>query len=261
MAKVEMDMTEYEALKQVQTQLKDSLEQERVLRQELADAQELEVEALKANEKIVTVINETRSEEVVLVKGEPEFIIEQLEHTLMNLKSARFRGMHSMDYDSVSHFCDRLRDLFFTRQVLKQEPQQTVIRRGFDEVAEEVRQSVEKDLRESNAQRMAQIENELADAKNKATKYEQDAAKTSGLELDNIDLKARIEQYALDLKEATELKDIYENFYGWVKATKMFKGLFANRAKAYYDKIQGLIDDVSEKLNLREAIKNHKDGR
>lgn len=251
-----MDMTEYEALKEVQQQLKDSLENERVLRQELADANEREIEALKSNEKNVTIITENRTYEEVLVKGTPETIIKQLEHTLMELKSHRFGYIHSISSASASYFCDRLRDLFFTKTVMQSEPNVTVTRKGFDEVVEEVRTATQKSVEERHQQLMDGMSRDLEKAQEKAAKYEMDAAETQRYKTENLDLMARVEQYQKDLKELSEVKELYHEAFENIQTLKRPTGLFSGTS--FYDKMWNVINDTLSKFELREAAKNYK---
>ena len=73
-----MDISEYEALKKIEINLEDSLQSERVLRQELADAQQEVLNAAKLNEKMVTIIKCVEAAEYTLLLRPKDQILSAL---------------------------------------------------------------------------------------------------------------------------------------------------------------------------------------
>ena len=140
MAKVEMDMTEYEALKKVQAILETSLSTERVLRQELADVQQEALDAAKLNEKTVTIIKQIETiEHTTFLRPATE--IHQALKTLFNNNvvdpmSYRMQARDSRGYRDQWAV---IADAFFGKAKSQRLQDDTVTRRGFDEMKEEVR--------------------------------------------------------------------------------------------------------------------------
>jgi hypothetical protein len=109
MAKIEMDVSEYEAMKEVKKLLEDSLEKERGLSEEIKTLQQEKLDALdKAKHQVVKIVK-TSSEEYIYKKvprmgGDITYsLITALDNVIRDLKS----GRRNSD-DVLDHLQDRL---------------------------------------------------------------------------------------------------------------------------------------------------------
>lgn len=263
MAKIKMDISEYEALKQVQQKLEDSLANERLLREQIEDMQEANIKALEAekqnviqamadNEHTVTYITKSVSEQVVFVKRERthDEILKTLQEAYWHLENNRFSAQ---DTQAVY---DRIIRLFFDRVTHAAEDITSMERKGFDDVANEVRVAAEKRFNEENAKKLTSMSNKLKAAQKKADKYFEEHLEVGRLRTENLDFKARLEQYQKDLKEEQEICEIYRQASVDFCAIKPETGFGAG--KRLWKNVCIVVANMRSKFDLREAAKNYK---
>ena len=163
-----MDMSEYEALKKLEATLEDSLSSERVLRQELADAQAGIIEAMKANEKTVTIIEQVHKVETALVRRPERELWGYLERLLTAKRNGTLMGVSGMiDSDAANYIIDT----FFTKQELEFVNDKTITHKGFDEIVKQVQDEVRSEHLKrhgDNLQRLQDIEIKYQDLKRDA---------------------------------------------------------------------------------------------
>lgn len=235
MSIVKMDMSEYEALKKLEATLEDSLSSERVLRQELADAQAGIIEAMKANEKTVTIIEQVHKVETALVRRPERELWGYLERLLTAKRNGTLMGVSGMiDSDAANYIIDT----FFTKQELEFVNDKTITHKGFDEIVKQVQDEVRSEHLKrhgDNLQRLQDIEIKYQDLKRDAR-----ADKAVMAEL-REEVKEKDEQIKL-LKEEAEK---YENdsaklvSINMVMADSFASGFGANRKRI--NKIKKLI--------------------
>jgi hypothetical protein len=146
MAKIEMDMSEYEAMKKVETLLEQALGREKEQNAVIAELNKEKIELLTSNEKVVTVVHTKNTSETKATYLDTETIIRRIQqHTEMHRDSHMMRSQDVMNDTSYMH---KLFDTFFETHVHEFETSKTVTRQGLDEVTIEIRKELKAELSE-----------------------------------------------------------------------------------------------------------------
>lgn len=182
MAKVEMDLSEFKRMEQVEKDLRDSLDREKELGQKLEQAKEEKIEALEKADKSVTIITEKRVYEHLIQNRSDTEIKHYLQRWFFEFlarNSTNRGGSHFFNPDRVHDWeidldflksrlsdalhCDRdingsyMSEIFFTKNSSVTSPSlesvenKTVIRKGLDEylvtLREELQDEVDEDVK------------------------------------------------------------------------------------------------------------------
>lgn len=137
MAKVEMDLSEYQEIQKNKELLEKSLGRERELSDKLDRVNEEKINAFKSNEKLVTIINRKVSSGRIRTRRSVEDCVKSLQDLIRTKGS--LRNITDSEYDSFI-------DSFFEVQEYNTE-NETVTRRGFDEVKKKVKKEYLKELK------------------------------------------------------------------------------------------------------------------
>lgn len=195
MSIVKMDMSEYEALKKVENLLEESLTNERILKQELIDAQEENIKALKENSKSVTIVEAVEVTEHTKVLRPASDIWRWLKDVVVRKETygdLRLPFVASSTDDPFRDETDVLARAFFSTHTTKSYNEKLVTRKGFDDVIVEIRDEVRAEMNDD-------IKEKLATGRRIEAEY------TKLLEKSNADAKV-IKQLS---KENAELDQMY----------------------------------------------------
>lgn len=161
MAKITMDSSEWEAMKKVERLLEESLVREKELSANVEKLQQEKIEALEANEKMVTIKKTVISSETIQCKNDPDLIMRRLFGIIANginesIRSKRGVGHVSIDeiessWRSYSHLkymgheFRAIQDLLFTEkhELRELEDRSEVIHKGLGQVKAEIAQEYE----------------------------------------------------------------------------------------------------------------------
>lgn len=145
MAKIEMDLSEYEAIQESKKLLEKSLERERDLQEQVKKLHEEKIEALeKAKKKIVKIVK-TQHREIGLVRREPGDIIRALFRKLgLDTRNLDLRLPVSDEYGRgvIENFMDAFFDVTDTTSIIPDE----VTMHGLDEIKAELREDIKNQI-------------------------------------------------------------------------------------------------------------------
>lgn len=169
MAKVEMDASEWEAMKKVEKLLEQALKKEKKMSAKIDKLKEEKIDALKANEKMVTMVNKTEVTQLLCSHVPVNEILSRLYRVMANVANvgardrARFGHGNSRNYDEftaeqmaqawqmsmhsrsgmyVEDDVRRLQDLFFTKETKSfiDKNETTITHKGLDDVKADIAQ-------------------------------------------------------------------------------------------------------------------------
>lgn len=151
MAKIEMDISEYEEMKKNTKLLEEALKKQETLYAEIDKLKEEKIEVMKENEKSITIIEEVHTNEHVLQLLPHEIGLKLMAETVqavINIRNGRISSFSSMDSsiirDAKSAY-DYLTERLFSvsKSTGISSPQvKTVVYKGLDEVTERIRSEV-----------------------------------------------------------------------------------------------------------------------
>ena len=171
MAKIEMDLSEYQEIQKVNRLLEESLDKERALADEVAKLKQEKIDILKDNEKSVTIIERIDSVDTVKTLLPHDVILQNLFQIFQE------RGGNSYSIDAYDHMGQpivyRLAEAFFKTERQKMYSQEKSITRvGFDEVKKEAKDEFLKDLSEESKRRRESLESEVKDLRESVVGYD-----------------------------------------------------------------------------------------
>lgn len=137
MATITMDTSEYEALKKNISLLEEAKEKEQVLNNQIQKLKDEKIEALKNNEKSVTIIKKKVITEFVRQNVPSNVVFEGLKTLINSYRCGNHRAMLGFTEES-----NALRDMFFTKEQMVSHPEaeETITVKGLDEYKEEMRE-------------------------------------------------------------------------------------------------------------------------
>lgn len=140
MAKIEMDLSEYEKMMEVKKLLENSLEKERELEKEIRSMNDARIQTLKDAEMKVIKISRKEVVEYPIQKIESRYVISEFLKRL---------GTREVPPHICNTYIEDLGDIFFRKdKVISYPSEETITMHGLDEIRKEIRDSVEKDIRE-----------------------------------------------------------------------------------------------------------------
>ena len=209
MAKIEMDISEYEAMKENKLLLEKALEKEEKLNQQIIDLKQEKIDVLKNNEKKVVKVLNRRTQQILLTKKPDVVIMQELHNMFYNLNNQNVSGY---GYNPKS-LVERLQDAFFqvtdTTSILDDE----ITVHGLDEVRGEIRSEVEKTVEKE----VNRLKNSVEQMKRTEESNASDLLKVDKLKSEVNTLKKDIESLEntnLTLNDAMEDFDLLEKNIG-----------------------------------------------
>lgn len=161
MAKIEMDISEYEIMKENKKLLENSLEKERGLQQRIEQLNKEKIEALEEAKMKVVKISKVETMEHVLVKRDFEDIWGRMREFLLNsFHNNPHQGLLTNRVDSYLQSEGRkLIDICFekTSSSLFSEP--TITTHGLDEIKKELSEKLKKQISENYDREMEVVRN------------------------------------------------------------------------------------------------------
>lgn len=224
MAKIEMDISEYEAMKENKKLLENSLEKERGLQEQIKKLTDEKMKALEDAKMKVVKISKSEVTEHLLRKREDTYIWRELLHLL----GLDYRGLPKMpDYIHT----DYLAKVFFEKATSYSMPYEEITTHGLDEIKAEIRNDLKAKMDEETKRK---IENaEAALSKNDGLFKENKAltADNSSLTEKNKKLTEQCDELTkklTDIENGNEtlekVKDALKNGYGfWNKSELLDK--------------------------------------
>lgn len=143
MAKIEMDVSEWQLMKDKETLLEYALKREEMQSLKIETLKQEKIDALKLNEKSVTIIEETHSIDTISVSRPVEDIMKRLRQ-LFDYERESSNGFdRSFPFDhQLRDEVERIQNLFFvtTRNIMNQDGKITksVTHKGLDQVKKEI---------------------------------------------------------------------------------------------------------------------------
>src|SRR6478609_5647147 len=196
MAKIEMDISEYEAMKETKKVLEQSLERERGLQAQIETLNKEKITALEdAKMKVVKVSKRTITEHL-LTKRPAQDVFRELELLVWRHQSGH-RGGSMADYYSV----DEMARVFFTKTTSQSAGHDDEITtHGLDEIKAELRQEIKSQID-------GEIQQKLTAAEQSLSKYAEVLARNGTLETESTVIAAKnkvLVETATEAKKAAE---------------------------------------------------------
>jgi hypothetical protein len=163
MAKIEMDLSEYQEIQKVNRLLEESLDKERKLQEEVVALKQEKIDILKDNEKTVTIVERIDHVDTIKTLRPHEVILQNLFSLFKQTNNGSYDSYSINAYDHMgSPIVHGLAEAFFAteRQDLYSQ-EKSVTRVGFDEVRAEVKAEFEKEIKDGYEMRERSMEGEL----------------------------------------------------------------------------------------------------
>ena len=230
MAKIEMDISEYEAMKENKKLLENSLEKERGLQDQIKKLTDEKTKALEDAKMKVVKISKTEVTEHLLRKREDTYVWREL----WNLIGVDYRRLPKMP-EFIN--TDQLSNVFFQRVKSYSMPYEEITTHGLDEIKAEIRNDLKAKMDDDTKRK---IENaKVALSKNNELLKENKTLTTdnSSLAEKNKKLTERCDELTkklIEFENGNELlgtvKDILKNGYGfWNKSKLLDKIISINK--------------------------------
>lgn len=190
MAKIEMDVSEWETMKKHEKALETALEKEGKLLEEIVKLKQDKIDVLEKASKSVAIIKTTNKHETLLIKKSFQQVIASIK-TFLSLRHIPSRFEDNSDFN---YSFEELKKTFFDVTTIRnQEVSDEIIYKGFDEVKADLRKELNNELSKS--------------VKDKLEKYKELTKQLDGLN-DYIKRAEKAETELLKLeKENSKLKD------------------------------------------------------
>lgn len=211
MAKIEMDISEYEAMKENKKMLEDSLNRERELSSKIDKLKEEKIEALKEAEKKVIKYTEVQNIDCILQRRPDKQIISELMHFTRVLEDSGRYSTSSQSNSIINH----LEEMFFERTSMRSELETSNLTvHGLDEVKDEIKTQMKKEVQNevSNLETKVEVMKQTA----KSNKEKLENVKTLELTIDKLKddiekYKGYEEKYFVETNIIGEIKEELEN--------------------------------------------------
>jgi hypothetical protein len=191
MAKIEMDLSEYEIMQENKKLLEKSLENERLLREEIEKLNKEKIKALEDAKMKVVYVKKTKTYQHALVKHPT---IRNVDGWRRILRALGFRGTVDLRDFPETFDPELLRDAFFEVQesTIENNPEITV--KGLEEVKQELRSEAEQNLTD-------EIKRKLEEAKEIMAKKNEWLSVNKELSKENSRLKKENNTLATELDD------------------------------------------------------------
>lgn len=224
MAKVEMDLSEFKEIEKNKELLEKSLKENKKYQKEIDELKEKELQLLRDNSKVVTIINKTEKTEHLLKRRDPYEIIERLQ------RDSRQRINH-YNYRSQSDLINELdwiSQSFWDVTTSYSMDEKSVTTKGLDEylieLEEKVRNDIDKEIQEK-LNRLNSLEENILILENNLKEVKSDLRKAeSDLELitkENIEQEELIEYLDNKIEQFSDVKEILNQSYNIFNYSKI----------------------------------------
>lgn len=215
MAKIEMDISEYEAMKENKKLLENSLEKERKLQEEVKRLSDEKVKALEdAKMKVVKVKKIVNEDFLIKKKPDSESV-----RRFLNILGFGTGYVNAVDIDDalncISH--RNLQDIFFEKVHSTSEGFESVTTHGLDDITAEIRKEINDSIDSKTKSKLEEFD-KLSQKNSEYLKRIEDLEKTnSNLDKENNKLSKSLTEA---LKKADELDENSRKFYRVKNALK-----------------------------------------
>ena len=221
MAKIEMDISEYEAMKENKKLLENSLEKERGLQDQIKKLTDEKTKALEDAKMKVVKISKSEVTEHLLRKREDTYIWRELWHLL----GLDYRGLPKMpDYIHTDH----LVKVFFEKSTSHSMPYEETTTHGLDEIKAEIRNDLKAKMDDDTNRKIKNAETALS--KNDEVLKENKTLTTDNSSLTEKNKKLteqcdELTKKLTDIENGNEtlgkVKDTLKNGYGFWNKSKL----------------------------------------
>ena len=226
MAKIEMDISEYEVMKENKKLLEASLENERNLQEQIKILSDEKTKALEEAKMRVVKITKTEITEHLLRKKTDD---ENIFRELLYLTGVDYRGV-SLKPDYIH--TDHLQNIFFEKVTSYSTPVNETTTHGLDEIKHEIREDLKKNIDDEIKTKIGQAEALISrngelikENKNLVYSNENFSDKNKAL-VENMDkLNENIIDGQNNLKAFNNVKLILKNGYGLFGKAKLLDKL------------------------------------
>jgi len=226
-----MDASEWETMKKNEKLLEEALAREKELSSKVETLQQEKIDALKANEKNVTIVKKVHVSESLMCEVPVHSIIQRLSGIVANVVNhdEERRGMRSsrvssndiqrammISYSSTGYFeCEikMIQDMFFKQrnELRIDDDQESITHKGLDQVKDDIAKEYEESMSKEH-QRMIQsfgdMQKEIASRKDNEKKLGKDIKLQSRIIRDlEGDVKGLMKQY--DLQKASTVPEYF----------------------------------------------------
>lgn len=230
MAKIEMDLSEYQEIQKVNRLLEESLEKERQLAEEVDKLKQEKIDILKDAEKVVTIVE--RIDRVDTIKTlYPHDRILQNVLSIFNRRNSGGRVGDGYTITTTDPITGRpilevMAEAFFKTETMELYSQEkSIIRKGFDEVKAEVMAEFDRDIKEGYEIQISAMSNELS-------RLRKELSKDEGFKELNCNLLEKIKVLEGKLKVAETRLEKRDEFWSQVnELTQYPKPTIFNRSK------------------------------
>lgn len=173
MAKIEMDLSEYQEIQKVNRLLEESLEKERQLAEEVDKLKQEKIDILRDAEKVVTIVERIDRVDTIKTLYPHDRILQNI-FSIFNRRNSgggTFDGYTITTTDPVTGrpILEVMVEAFFKTETMELYSQEkSVIRKGFDEVKAEAIAEFDKDIKEGYEIQISAMSNELSRLKEEA---------------------------------------------------------------------------------------------
>ena len=232
MAQIKMDISEYEALKKIEKNLEESLANERVLRQELSDAQQEIIDTAKANEKTVTIIKQKHLYQNLKQLRPTKEIVDTLKRMFETGRVPQFFGLSDDARDPIQRIGDAFFGTWESESLMEDEQ---VTRVGFDEVKAEVEKEYKRELSEETIRKIARLESTAKAYEKLLKQVEPKDTLINTLQDENSDLseqlttqKEEVQRLGNESMTSSELLENIENTLDYTEGVFKSKKIVTN---------------------------------
>jgi hypothetical protein len=228
MAKIEMDLSEYEAIMKNKQLLEDTLKNERSLQEEIKKLTNEKTKALEdAKMKVVKVTKTEHTEHLLVKRTNEDYVLQQLLHALgVDYRYVR----QSANLISV----ERLQDIFFDKVDSISFPKTETTTHGLDDIKLEIRtelkQAIDSDIKYklTLAEDTLEKNNKLISENKKLSKENENLINTNKAIVENLEQNIKsLTNYTINAEKFLTIKDILKNGYGFNGKAKLLDSIIA----------------------------------
>lgn len=226
MAKIEMDISEYEIMKEKQKLLEDSLNKERELQKQVEQLTKDKIKALEdAKMKVVKITKSEVTEHLLRKRVDETYVFRELLHVL----GIDYRGLrYKPDFIHIDH----LRNTFFEKVKSFSNPVEEITICGLDDIKVEIRDELKSKMDDDIKRKIEDAENVLS-KNDKLLKENKTLTTDNDLFIEkNKKLTERCDELAKKLTEIENgneilmnIKDLLKNGYGFWDRSKILNSI------------------------------------
>lgn len=230
MAKIEMDLSEYETIQENKKLLENSLKNERELQEQIKKLTEEKVKALEDAKMKVVKIKKIEKHEHVVLKKSPNDILLSLKHLINGGFHKTFGESSTKDYDLINYMMDN----WFSTTNSTSYPETEITTEGLDEVKKEIREEIQEGINKETKDKLKKLESALSKNHELTTVNNKLVSDNNVLSNLNTELLEKIEDLSKQLNDIDKenklidkVKDVVKDGYTrWNRSKLLDKIIF-----------------------------------